>query len=695
VISDSNIARHSTGPVSWAAQRLVRAGLLIVTAVYLWNTLPMLTTLPRINVDEPWLIERAYQWIVSGRPRQPMFLLDEGYLLQPGYGLLLAPWLKLFGVGLLQARLLAVLFGLATLWFVYTCGKQLFGAPVGIVAAMFLATDSNFLGVSRFARTDGPAVFFAALSLAWFLEGRAGRAWFLFGSGAAAGVAMLCHLNCYWVVVVLGAWHLQTYGRRFLRPALVSAAGFAVGFGPYLILILTRFKDFNAQLNIFASERVPSLSVSVIAHQIARETDRYRDWYFGLITDFTPNPLLTVFKACSVLGVAWLIGSAFHGVVVGRRRRSEELLAVAVVLTAFIFAAFIPNKALVYLPHLVLGFSLASGYFVVCAIDFVCARARMPRDYAAAAVVGFLLLEAAGAGLLYAWWYRQMLYALTPYGVTEHSLKLLVPPGSKYVVASPTFWLAFHDDPQTKFVAYTAAAPYKTVEPMGFFTRHRLYDLPQDRPFYLLVDDVEWKSILDDPTYDAEWRATWIGYIEGSCALYGASTATAHGTIALYRCSNDGTRPPIEPLYVRRDHRYQLSDTVWTGSAADIARWTRYTPQTNVTREDGAVRVAGSRAGVYSDIPVTAGVPYLLDVDVTGARAGDFLSTHSVSPAGKLRQSTWLPLKTPTWFPHGTIVVPSQNTLRVYLYSDSATDFRVRSVKLSRLREDTPAAARR
>ena len=671
------------------------AGLLIVTVVYLWNTLPLLTTLPRINVDEPWLIERAYQLIVSGRPSQPMFLLDEGYLLQPGYGLLLAPWLKLFGVGLLQARLLAVLFGLATLWFVYVCGKQLFGAPVGIVAAMFLATDSNFLGVSRFARTDGPAVFFAAMSLAWFLKGRTSSRWFLFGSGAAAGVAMLCHLNCYWVVVVLGLWHLQTYGRRFLLPALVSTAGFAAGFGPYLILILTRFKDFNAQLNIFASERVPSLSVSVIAHQIAREADRYRDWYFGLITDFTPNPLLTVFKVCTVLGVAWLIGASVHGLVVGRRRRAEELLAVAVVLTAFIFAAFIPNKALVYLPHLLVGFSLASGYFVVRAIELVRERARMPLDYAAAAVVGFLLLEAAGAGLLYAWWYRQMLSALTPYEVTDRSLKLLVPPGSKYIVGSPSFWLAFYDDPQTKFVAYTAAAPYKTVEPMGFFTRRRLYDLPQDRPFYLLIDDVEWKTILDDPAYDAEWRATWIGYIEGSCALYGASTATAHGTIALYRCANDGARHPIEPLYVRRDHRYQLADTVWSGGAAEIARWNPYTPQTSVTREDGAVRVAGSRAGVYGDIAVQAGVPYLLDVDVTGARAGDFLSLHSVSSTGTLRNSTWLPLKTPTWFPHGTIVVPSQNTLRVYLYSESATDFRVRSVTLSRLRDDTPSAAGR
>src|SRR5262249_57187703 len=100
-------------PPSARARWIVPIGLLGVALVYLHNTLPLLTMLPRINVDEPWLIQRAYQLMLHGAPSQPMFLLDRGYLLQPGYSLLLAPWLKLFGVGLFQARLLAVLFGLA------------------------------------------------------------------------------------------------------------------------------------------------------------------------------------------------------------------------------------------------------------------------------------------------------------------------------------------------------------------------------------------------------------------------------------------------------------------------------------------------------------------------------------------------------------------------------------------------------
>ena len=34
-----------------------KAGFLIVLLVYLHNTLPYLTMMPRVNVDEPWLME--------------------------------------------------------------------------------------------------------------------------------------------------------------------------------------------------------------------------------------------------------------------------------------------------------------------------------------------------------------------------------------------------------------------------------------------------------------------------------------------------------------------------------------------------------------------------------------------------------------------------------------------------------------
>jgi len=45
--------------------------------VYLHNTLPFLTMLPRVNVDEPWLMERGYQVMRTGIPSQPMLGLQH------------------------------------------------------------------------------------------------------------------------------------------------------------------------------------------------------------------------------------------------------------------------------------------------------------------------------------------------------------------------------------------------------------------------------------------------------------------------------------------------------------------------------------------------------------------------------------------------------------------------------------------
>lgn len=683
------VRRHS--------RRIVVLSAAVVAVVYLHDTLPLLTTLPRINVDEPWLIERAYQLIVSGRPSQPMFLLDEGYLLQPGYGLLLAPWLKVFGVGLLQARLLAVLAGLLTLACVYSCGADLFGLEVGIIAALLLATDSNFLGISRFARTDGPAVLFASLSLALFLRARArgGRRRLLFGSGVAAGAAMLCHANCYWVVVVLAAWHVLVFGRRFVMPAIVSAAGFALSFGPYLAIVLTHRDEFVAQLNMFAIERVPSLQPAEIAAQVVRESERYRNWYFGLITDTASiNPILRVFQVAAAIGVVWVVARAIGGVAGRERRRSEELLAALAVIVMAIFAAFIPNKALVYLPHVLLALSLAGGCALWWCASAAAARFRLGHSEAVALVAVVAGISAPAAVMYERWYYRTSQSELTPYADTDRTLRLLVPPGPKYLIASPTFWLAFYDDPATKFVAYTAAGPYHTVEPKGFFTRRRILDLPQDRPYYVLVDDNEWRSILYDPAYNQEWRDTWLDYLEHSCSLAGVAVATAHGNIALYRCWNQGAPQSIEPIYVHHQQRYRRGPAQWRATPSELAHWSLYTPGTTVEEEANDVRVAGSRAGIFGDVGVKPDRPYLLDMDVSGGRPGDLLSIYSVSPTGTLSSGRWLPLRSATWFPSGTIVEPRDPTIRLYLYSESATDFRVRSLVLFTLRDEPPAASR-
>src|SRR5262249_7400079 len=157
-----------------------------------------------VNVDEPWLMERAYQVLTTGVPSQPMLGLKTAYLLQVGYGYLLAPWMGVFGVGLFQARLFNVLLGLGAVLAVASIRRRSIGPVAGLAAAAFLAVDSNFLGGARNARTDVLSAAFVAFALAAYVIGRhKSNRWLFALSGASLGVAMLVHGNAFWAGVIL------------------------------------------------------------------------------------------------------------------------------------------------------------------------------------------------------------------------------------------------------------------------------------------------------------------------------------------------------------------------------------------------------------------------------------------------------------------------------------------------------------
>src|SRR5215471_9314462 len=120
-------------------RRVYAIALVAVALVYFHNTLPHLTMMPRVNVDEPWLMERAYQVMRTGVPSQPMLGLHTAYLLQVGYGYLLAPWMAIFGVGLFQARLFNVMLGFGAVLLVASIGRRTVSPVAGLTAAALLA----------------------------------------------------------------------------------------------------------------------------------------------------------------------------------------------------------------------------------------------------------------------------------------------------------------------------------------------------------------------------------------------------------------------------------------------------------------------------------------------------------------------------------------------------------------------------
>lgn len=683
------------------------AGLALVVLVYLHNALPYLTTMPRVNVDEPWLIERAYEVLRTGIPSQPMLRLHQAYLLQVGYGYLVAPWLALFGVGIFQARLLGVVLGLGIVLMVATIGRRTIGTTTGLAAALFLAADSNFLGGVRNARTDIPSVFFVTAALATYVVGRQrSNIWWFAASGASLGLAMLCHGNAFWAGAILLWWYLLDYRWRALqvRFGYGFLAGLLATFGPYLIVVAARWPDVQVQIGNFAGDRVPGWQPAFIWHQMTLEAGRYRNWYFGLVTNAVPNPLLWAFQALTVVGVVALAASVWSN----RREQHADVDGAARLLIlaaggALMFAAFINNKVAVYIPHLLIGFSLAAGFAVSEGARALSALRVGPlRLRATTAAALFLVAYGAATVAYYEKWYSSARKSeLVSYEATAATLHLLVPGGPKVLYASPQFWTPFHAEPNTRFLSYAAAQPIETSS--GF----ALAGSDADRPIFLAVDEMQWLTELTTTASSSPgaWQVAWVAFIERQCALDGVAFGTAHGTLALYRCSLAQQPPARRVRLIGGANELAIGERVVHQTAADLMQWERYDDgrrmaggQPRVELDAGTVRISGtSWPGIVKMLPLTPGERYLVRTETRDTRSGDLLylgtwqQPQVQSLSGASSAGIVAPLLPYPWFPRDRAFVTTASPVHISIYSEAPeTDFQISSFDVYRL---TPARA--
>jgi 4-amino-4-deoxy-L-arabinose transferase-like glycosyltransferase len=678
-------------------RRSLAAAWIVVALVYLHNALPYLTMLPRVNVDEPWLMERAYQVLRTGAPRQPMYGLDRAYLLQPGYSYLLAPWIGLFGVGIFQARLLNVILGGAAIAAAGATAARLGGGSAGPVAGILLATDSSFLGGARDARTDIPAVFFAAVAIMLFVRARDGRTSLYAASGAATGAAMLCHGNAYWVAVTLFGCYLVDHWRRpFAAAGWAYLAGVAAALAPYVAIVVANAAEFQRQLRNFALDRVPGASPAFVWQQVLREPERYAGWRFGLVTSAVPNPIVWCFRA----GLAIAAIAIVVALVAGRDRAAARRLGVTLVLLgvpAMVFAGFINNKAVVYMPHLLLGFAIATG------VGIALVAGRLLDRRAAFATVGALVVFGAAATAYYERWYRSARASeLVPYEATEATLRALVPAGPKLVVASPHFWVPYAIDSDVRFLSYTGTQPDESLH---------LPAAALARPTYLVLDETQWLADLLPTATESTppWRRRWIDYLRERCRLEGLAIGTAYGNVALYRCEARAVLGHPAPLRLvggpmslmpTEDHRVE--------GPRELAQWDTYadprprksgTPAV-VERRGDAVRLAGSNwPGIERYVDVVEGGRYLLTYDVEHARDGDLMYVgrwerpEVLSLSGASSAGVMIPLARPAWFPAMRGFIATAPRVRLLIYSEaSTTDVLIRELTLTRLTSDGAAA---
>jgi 4-amino-4-deoxy-L-arabinose transferase-like glycosyltransferase len=128
---------------------------------------------------------------------------------------------QLFGVSAVGGRLLAVAFGLGTVWLTYAIGSRLYGRRVGVLAALLIGLMPYLVVVDRQILLDGPMAFFAVLALyllVRYVQSR--QATWLYSAAGALGLAVLTKETA---ILLVGSAYVFFALTRKTRPRLLQA----------------------------------------------------------------------------------------------------------------------------------------------------------------------------------------------------------------------------------------------------------------------------------------------------------------------------------------------------------------------------------------------------------------------------------------------------------------------------------------
>lgn len=230
--------------------------LLVFIFLYTFN----LDKFPRVWTDEAWFSNPAYALITIGKLGTTMKydffnIANYTYWQPPVFLLLLAVSFKLFGFGIIQARIVSVLLGLITVLFTYLLGKKLYNTNVGLLASLLLISNPLFFYVSRQSRMDIAVVCFLLIAFYYIFKAlKQSRPFYYFLSAFMAMLATLSHPNgligfitIFFIIVANKIKFKHFNFNNLLKNSLFFILGVIIPLIPYLFYLSLDFDSFKGQ----------------------------------------------------------------------------------------------------------------------------------------------------------------------------------------------------------------------------------------------------------------------------------------------------------------------------------------------------------------------------------------------------------------------------------------------------------------
>ena len=421
-------------------------------AVFLLGTLPYLADFPLQDWAQMGIVAPAWKLASTGIYGNDLFAGFHrtelrNYEYMPLFPLLVASSFKVFGLGVLQAKFVPVLGGLATLLLTFALGREIGGRRTGVVAAAFLVvlrlggppgtSGVSLVDFSRIIRYDAwvPPLVLAACWVFLRTEDCRRRLGAV-GAGALIGLGTLVHVYAAFAGPVLVFVGVVREGRRFfLRGRCWGlGVGFALGVAPWLLYILGDVDAFLGQMTRHAA-RFALTEPSFYSANLLSEYRRYVAWAEGF-PDGLLVPRLGFWFALFGLPLAWAWTTrrAWR-----RRRPGDLLLASAVPIIVLQFALLFTMKRHIYTIVLLPFFVLLLAGLVLRGCRLWSRRGGPPVAAAVTILIGALSVEAA-------WGFARTFSVArdaTPYASLAERIGSATPPGR--VMLSQSYWLGFSD----------------------------------------------------------------------------------------------------------------------------------------------------------------------------------------------------------------------------------------------------------
>lgn len=159
-----------------------------------------------------------------------------------GYYTLLWAWMRIFGQSLFAVRILSVLAGVATVYFVYLFTQKLFNNYIASIAALFLALAPFHIHYSQEIRMYSFLALWLMIATYAYLRGSTQRFWIWWGLfSVASALAQYTHNLAAFYLIPLAITPLIHRDRKNFYSVMLAGFGALLLYLPWLVQLPSQF----------------------------------------------------------------------------------------------------------------------------------------------------------------------------------------------------------------------------------------------------------------------------------------------------------------------------------------------------------------------------------------------------------------------------------------------------------------------